>query len=282
MDISLQGKTIIVTGGTAGIGLVTARELARMGAQVVIISRNPVKCSAVSDQIKKETGNSQVEYVAADLSTMAGVRGAAYEFKKRHPRLNVLVNNAGAYFYRRTLTSEGYEMTFALNHLSYFLLTQLFLDMLKASAPARIVNVSSNSHRGARIKFDDLMGEKRYDGLAAYGQSKLANILFTYKLASKLEGTQVTANALHPGFVATEIADNNGGLVKLGMGIVHLFARPPEVGAETSIFLASSPDVAGISGKYFFNCKAIESDPVSYDKAVAERLWQTSLELIGI
>jgi len=280
VETSLKGKTVLVTGGTNGLGLVTARELARMGAQVTIISRNAEKCAAVAEAIKTATGN-PVEFIAADLSTLAGIMQAAATFKQRHTHLHVLVNNAGALFARRQLTSDGYEMTFALNHLNYFLLTILLLDILKASAPARIVNVSSHAHEGASLDFDNLQGEKHFSGMQAYGQSKLANILFTYELARRLEGSGVTVNALHPGFIATGFARNNGIFYNLGMKVIGLFIRKPDQGALTSIYLASSPEVEGISGKFFVDCKAVDSSPLSYDQALAQKLWQVSLELTG-
>ena len=276
----MQGKTAIVTGGTNGIGLVTARALAGMGAQVTIISRNAEKCAAVTGAIQAEVGN-PVEFIAADLSTLAGIMQAAAAFKQRHPHLHMLVNNAGAMFTHRQLTSDGYEMTFALNHLNYFLLTNLLLDVLKASAPARIVNVSSGAHLRASLDFDNLQSEKHFASMQAYGQSKLANVLFTYELARRLEGSGVTANALHPGFIATGFARNNGPLYNFGMNIIGLFIRKPEQGAQTSLYLASSPEVEGVSGKYFIDCKPVNSSPLSYDKALAEKLWQVSLELTG-
>lgn len=276
----MNGKTVLVTGGSNGIGLVTARELARLGAQVTILSRSAEKCATVAQAIKAETG-SPVEFIAADLSTLAGIMQAAATFKQRHTHLHVLVNNAGAMFTHRQLTSDGYEMTFALNHLNYFLLTILLLDILKASAPARIVNVSSGAHLGASIDFDNLQGEKHFSGMQAYGQSKLANVFFTYELARRLEGTGVTVNALHPGFIATGFARNNGFFYNFGMKIIGLFIRKPDQGAQTSIYLASSPQVEGLSGKYFVDCKAVESSPTSYDLALAQKLWQVSLELTG-
>jgi len=281
MPQSMQGKTVIVTGSTSGIGFVTARELARRGAQTILVSRSAEKCAASVEQIKKETGQTQVEYLAADLSTRAGVQDAAYEFKKRHTRLDVLVNNAGAMFFSRQLSADGLEMTFALNHLNYFHLTILLLDLLKASGPARIVNVSSAAHRGGKIHLDDLQLSQGYSGMGAYSQSKLANLLFTYELARKLEGTQVTANALHPGFVNTGFAKNNSALYKFGMALLRPLQKNPDLGAQTSIYLASSPEVEKVSGKYFSDCKAVESDPASYDQATAEKLWQLSLELIA-
>ena len=280
MENSMQGRTVLVTGATNGIGLVTARELARMGAQVTIMSRNAEKCAAVSERLGTETGN-PVEVIVADLSTLAGMMQAAAMFKQRHTRLHVLVNNAGGLFFRRQLTADGYEMTFALNHLNYFLLTILLLDILKASAPARIVNVSSDAHEGASIDFDNLQGESHYRGRRAYGQSKLANVLFTYELARRLEGTGVTANALHPGFTATGFASNNGAIYAFGMKLIGLFIRKATRGAHTSIYLASSPEVEGVTGKYFFDCKAVDSSPLSHDQALAEKLWQVSLELTG-
>jgi NAD(P)-dependent dehydrogenase (short-subunit alcohol dehydrogenase family) len=276
----MNGKTVLVTGGSNGIGMVTARELARLGAQVTILSRSAEKCATVAQAIKTETG-SPVEFIAADLSTLAGIMQAAATFKQRHTHLHVLVNNAGAMFTHRQLTSDGYEMTFALNHLNYFLLTILLLDILKASAPARIVNVSSGAHLGASIDFDNLQGEKHFSGMQAYGQSKLANVFFTYELARRLEGTGVTVNALHPGFIATGFARNNGFFYNFGMKIIGLFIRKPDQGAQTSIYLASSPQVEGLSGKYFVDCKAVESSPTSYDLALAQKLWQVSLELTG-
>lgn len=281
MAPSINGKTILITGATNGIGLIAARELARLGAQVVIASRSPEKCASVVEQIKRETGNVQVESIAADLSTRDGVHKVAHEFKRRHTRLDVLLNNAGALFLSRQLSEDGIEMTFALNHLSYFLLTILLLDTLKASGPARIVNVSSAAHQRGRINFDDLQMEKGYIGLSAYSQSKLANVLFTYELARKLEGTRVTTNVLHPGFVNTGFAKNNGWMGKLGMALLLPLQRNAEVGAQTSVYLASSPQVEGVTGKYFVDSKSIPSSPASYNRATAERLWQVSLEMIA-
>jgi retinol dehydrogenase-14 len=280
METSMLAKTVLVTGGTNGIGLVTARELARMGAQVTIVSRNAEKCAKVAEAIRTKTGN-PVDFIAADLSTLAGINEAAAAFKHRHTHthLQVLVNNAGALFFRKELTSDGYERTFALNHLNYFLLTILLLDLLKASAPARIVNVSSGAHLKASIDFDNLQGEESYQMMKAYGQSKLANVLFTYELARRLKGSGVTVNALHPGTVATGFARNNGLLFNLGTKVAGLFFRKPAQGAQTSIYLASSPEVEGVTGKYFFDCQAVESSPLSHDQALAERLWQVSLKL---
>lgn len=281
MSNTMQGKTVIVTGATAGIGFETARALAEKGAQVVIISRSPERCQMTAERIRSETGNARVHFIAADLSYTAGIQEAAYQFKRHYSRLDVLVNNAGAFFDRRMVNTDGYEMTFALNHLNYFLLTHLLLDVLKSSSPARVINVSSDAHRSASLNFDDLQNEKNYRGFQVYGQSKLCNVLFTYELARRLEGARVTVNALHPGLVATNFAANNGPLYALGMRLVSFLAKSPQKGAQTSIHLACAPDVEGISGKYFTDSRAVKSSPASYDRSSAEQLWTTSLSLIG-
>lgn len=281
MESSVKGKTILVTGATNGIGLVAARELARQGAHMVLVGRNPERSVQVTEAIKSQTGNTEVEFIVADLSTRDGVQRTAHEFKKRHTRLDVLLNNAGAMFFSRQVSADGIEMTFALNHLNYFHLTILLLDILKASGAARVVNVSSHAHEGAKINFDDLQFEKGYQAMTAYGQSKLANVLFTYELARKLEGSKVTANALHPGFVNTGFAKNNGWFVKYAMLLMAPFQRKPQEGAQTSIYLAASPDVEGVTGKYFVDKKSTPSDPISYNRATAERLWQVSFEMIA-
>jgi len=279
MDIDVSGKTMLVTGATNGIGRVTARELARLGAQVTILSRNVEKCARVAEEIRKDTGN-PVEYLAADLSTLAGIMHAAETFKKRQRRLDVLVNNAGGIFIRRTITSDGLEMTFALNHVAYFLLSGLLLDVLKQSSPARVVNVASGMHMGAHLDFDDLQNEKHYSGFRAYGRSKLANILFTYELARKLEGSGVTVNCVHPGYVNTGLSLNNGLIFGVFAGLsARLFGRKPEEGARTSIYLAASPEVQGVTGKYFADCKPVSSSLESYDTTAATRLWHASLEI---
>ena len=276
----LAGKVCLVTGATGGIGLITAQTLAARGANVVLVSRSAAKCEQAVAQIKTETGNRQVSYLAGDLSSMAQVRSVAERFLAQHDRLDVLVNNAGAVFASRQVSADGYEMTMALNHLNYFYLTTLLLDRLLASAPARIVNVSSDAHRIGRIDFDDLMSERRYSSFGVYSMSKLANVLFTYELARRLEGSDVTANALHPGFVASNFGRSNGGVWNMFMPVVQLFAISPQRGAETSLYLAASPAVEGVTGQYFDKRRPVKSSPASYDVATQRRLWEVSEELV--
>lgn len=277
----MRGKICLITGATSGIGRVTAHRLAEMGAHVVLVGRDPARCGTAVQQIQAQTGNREVEALVADLSSQQQVRDLARRFQERHNRLNVLINNAGGMWLQRRLTVDGLELTFALNHLAYFLLTELLLDTLKASAPARIINVSSLAHRRGygRMSFDDLMGERRYNGWKAYCQSKLANLLFTYELARRLEGTGVTANALHPGWVATGFAGGNGWRGRLWQGAANLFALSPEQGAKTIIYLASAPEVEGVSGRYFVRCREVVSAAASRDEEAARRLWQVSQEL---
>jgi NAD(P)-dependent dehydrogenase (short-subunit alcohol dehydrogenase family) len=278
----MRDRVCMVTGATSGIGLKTAEALAKLGATLVLVGRNPEKGASTVAHIQEETGNPSLEFLRADLSVLSQVRRLAREFADRYARLNVLLNNAGAFRMRRQLSADGIEMTFALNYLSPFLLTNLLLDTLKTSAPARIINVSSDMHQGAQINFQDLEGERRYSGMKAYGQSKLALVLFTYELARRLEGTQVTANALHPGFVATNIYAASGGIVKLVAPLIKGMAMSPEKGAQTSIYLASSPEVVGVSGQYFIKEAPARSAPITYDRAVAQRLWEISLQMTGL
>ena len=275
----MHGKICVVTGATSGIGLITAQALARQGATLIVVARNPERGAATVSRIQQETGNSAVELMVADLSAQAQVRQLANEIQQRFARLHVLVNNAGALFARRQLSADGLEMTFALNHLAYFLLTNLLLDPLKAADSARIVNVSSEAHRRARLDFSDLQGQHRYTGWRAYSRSKLANVLFTYELARRLAGTGIVTNALHPGFVATNFGRNNRSVTAVLFRILQLAAISPEEGAQTIIYLASSPAVKGVTGEYFVKQQAVRSSQVSYDSAAAERLWQVSAEL---
>jgi NAD(P)-dependent dehydrogenase (short-subunit alcohol dehydrogenase family) len=278
----MRGKTCLVTGATSGIGKAAARELARQGAAVVVSGRNPEKCTATVQDIQRETGNPSVDFLLADLSSQREVRQLAEDFKSRYQRLDVLVNNAGAIVLSRRQSVDGIEMTFALNHLSYFLLTNLLMDSLRSSNPSRVVNVSSSAHQQARIDFEDLQGAHRYRGWSAYGRSKLANLLFTFELARRLEGTGVTANAVHPGLVATGLLTNNGlagRLMNLGLRVA---GRGVAAGAETIVYLASSPEAAGVTGEYFVEKKAVPSSQAARDAAAAGRLWQISAELTGL
>ena len=284
MSNDMQGKIVLVTGATNGIGFEAAKALAAQGATLIGVRRNPQKCADTANQIKAATGNARVEFIVADLSRQSEVRRVATEFKRKYDRLDVLLNNAGAYFANRETNADGQEMTWALNHLNYFVLTEQLLDVLKASAPARIVNVSSDAHRMTRgINFADPEFKQGYSGWGAYGHSKLANVMFTYELARRLDGSQITANVLHPGFVATGFGHNNGGLMNFGMGLIQkLAAKRPEQGAATSVYLASSPAVDGVSGQYFADSKATKSNDASYDVAAQQRLWALSEQQVKL
>ncbi len=276
---SMQGKVCLVTGASSGLGFVTARGLARLGATVVMVCRNQQKGEAEQAEIKTASGNDKVDLLLADLSSQQSIRQLADEFKRKYDRLDVLVNCAGGVRGKRELTADGYEQTFALNHLGYFLLTNLLLDTLKASAPSRIVSVASEAQSFGRINFDDLMGAKKYSAWGAYGQSKLANVMFTYELARQLAGSGVTANAVHPGVVRSGFGGDFGGIIGLGMKLIRPFEITPERGAQTIIYLATSPEVEGVSGEYFSNKKPIKSKKQSYDVADQQRLWQVSEQL---
>ncbi len=281
-EVSLAGKVCMVTGATSGIGKVAARELAQRGAEVVVVGRSEARCEATVSQIRQQTANPSVDFLLADLSSQQEIRRLAGEFESRYPRLDVLVNNAGAIMLSRRESVDGIEMTLALNHLAYFLLTNLLLDTLKSSAPARIVNVSSNSHERAKLDFDDLQNRRRYWGFRAYAWSKLENILFSYELARRLEGTGVTVNALHPGLVGTNFLANNGALGRLLKMLVVIKGISPERGARTSIYLASSPELETVTGRYFFQEQEVPSSSASYDEDAARRLWQLSAEMTGL
>ncbi len=282
----LTGRTALVTGASLGIGKETAAALAGMGARVVMVARDPGRGQAALADVKRQSGRDDVDLMLADLSSLEQIRRLAPEFRSKYDRLHILVNNAGAHNYDRQVTVDGYEMTFAVNHLAHFLLTKLLLDVIEASAPARIVNVSSGAHVGGHVNFEDLNGERGYSGMRAYGQSKLANVLFTYELARRLEGRGVTANALHPGVVRTGFGRNNAGVVGTLFTMAQIVGRPfyitPEQGAQTSIYLAASPEVEGVTGKYFYRCREKQSNAESYDNDVARRLWEVSEQMIGL
>jgi NAD(P)-dependent dehydrogenase (short-subunit alcohol dehydrogenase family) len=279
----MDGKLCMVTGATAGIGYYTALEIAKMGASVIIIGRNQEKCISAVQNIIEQSMNFSVEYLEADLSSQAQIRSIANTFYEHHDHLDVLVNNAGGVFLQRRLSVDGIEMTFALNHLAYFLLTDLMIGALKASQSARVVNVSSGSHLHEHLDFNDLQLTRFYNPIKAYGRSKLANILFTYELSRRMMGTHITANGLTPGIVATDIWKKvNRYLTPLINPVIQHIAQAPLEGAQTSIYLATSPDVNGVTGKYFANQHPINSDPYTYDVRLAQQLWQRSLELVGM
>ncbi len=275
----MSGKVCLITGGNSGIGKATALGLAQLDASVVIVSRDKDKGEAALIEIRSKSGNRNVDMMVADLSSQDSVRELAHDFKGRHKKLHVLINNAGIYLPKRVVTVDGLEATFATNHLGHFLLTNLLLDVLKISAPSRIINITSSAHYGSEINFDDVEGEKKYSGFRAYGQSKLANVLFTYELARKLEGTGVTVNCLHPGVVRTGFGKDQGGLFNIGVRIIGPFMMSPEKAARAAVYLATVPELAEVTGKHFSKGKEEKSSRESYDLTVAERLWRVSEEL---
>ena len=279
----MAGKSVLVTGGTGGIGKATATGLAALGARVGITGRDQARTEAAAAGIRATPGSPAVDVFAADMSVQAGVRRLAAQVLDTYPRLDVLVNNVGGFWAHRHVTADGLEHTFALNHLAPFLLTSLLLDRLTASAPARIVTVSSGAHARGRIDFDDLQGERNYSGQRAYSQSKLANVMFTYELARRLEGTGVTATVLHPGVVRTSFgAEDQAAYLAVMIRAARLFMKTPAQGAGTPIYLASSPEVEGITGRYFAHRKPQASSRASDDTAAAARLWQASADLAGV
>lgn len=281
--MAMDSRTCLVTGATSGIGKEIAAGLAGRGATVVFVGRDGAKCEAVLCEIMQRHPRSNVSYIVSDLSSQQSVRGLAAEFLDRHLSLHVLVNNAGIFSAQRATTVDGIEQTFAVNHLAPFLLTHLLLSRLKASAPARIITTSSIAHRGARIDFDDPQFERRpYGGVAAYGQSKLANILFTRELARRLAGRGVTANCFHPGGVRTNLMEGNPLRYRATWAAASPFFLSPEKGADTGIYLASSPEVEEVTGKYFVKRKIAEPSKLAQDDEAASRLWIISEELTSI
>lgn len=276
------GKLVLITGATSGIGEAAATELAAWGASIVAVVRNRRRGEETLAQIRATTGNEQLELLVGDLAAQADVRRVAREFKERHDRLDVLINNAGGVFGSRRVTSDGLELTFALDHLAYFLLTNELLDVLKASTPSRIVSTSSDASTQGSIELDDLQLERGYKPFRAYSNAKLANILFTFELARRLAGSGVTANCVHPGFVRSGFGSGLGGPMRLGTKAAQLFARRPEKGAETIVYLASSPAVASVTGKYFFDKQPKTPPAAAVDVALARRLWAMSEQLTGV
>jgi len=274
----MNGKVVVITGGTSGIGQVAAEKLAAMGARIVLVARDQQRGQATLRRLAGPAAHS-IHY--ADLSLLAEMKRVAAEIAAAEPRIDVLINNAGAMFNSRQLTADGLERTFAVNHMAYYVVTQGLRERLIASAPARIVSTSSDAHKGAKLDFNDLQSANGYSGFSVYGRSKLCNILFTRELARQLEGTNVTANCLHPGFVATRFGDQSGGLLAPAMGFAKLFAISPEKGADTIVYLASSEAVDKVTGQYFYQRRPATPTPEGQDDAAARRLWQETAKLAG-
>ena len=280
---SLAGKTVVITGGTGGLGFQTALALAGMGARLVLIGRDPALGEIAVEHLRRGPVNAPVEGHYADLSKLGDVRRIAATLGEKLDRIDVLVNNAGAIFDRREVTEDELERTFALNHMGYFLLTRLLRDKLVRSAPARIVSVASEAHRGARLDFADLQSSKSYSGWRAYRRSKLCNILFTRELAQRLAGSGVTANCVHPGFCATNIGNNTSTWFRRGVRLAkRLFAIPPERGARTLIYAAAAPELADVSGRYFIDCRAATPSQEAQDGETAKRLWAVSAHIANL
>jgi len=284
-DQNNRRKIVLITGATAGIGKATAEALAQKNWHIILHGRSEQRCQALAAELCQAYPQAKVDYLVADFSSLKSVRNMSQQVKQNYSHLDVLINNAGSFFMNRQVSQDGFELTLAVNHLAPFLLTTELLNTLKASQAARIVNVSSGAHAGVALNFDDLQLERRFAGFQAYGGSKLMNIYFTYELhrrlqADNLAGNQVCVNVLHPGFVATEFAKNNGGIFRFAMELMKKLhignPKSPAKGAETSVFLASSDSVAGVSGKYFDNCVEVRSSKVSYDQNAAARLWEWS------
>ena len=279
MERTMKGKVVLITGANSGIGYETALALAKMGATVVMVARDKKKGKEAQKEIIEASGNKKVDLLIADLASLDDVRKLAKDFQAKYDHLHVLINNAGGINWERTETKEGFETTFGVNHLAHFLLTKLLLDLIKASAPARIINVSSRAHTSGKMDFSDLMS-KNYGPMKAYSASKLANILFTYELARRLKGTKVTVNALHPGVVRTRFYSANSFGLRMGMAMITPFMINAQKGAQTSIYLASSPEIEGVTGKYFAKSKPVDSNKISYNKDVAKQLWDISERLV--
>jgi NAD(P)-dependent dehydrogenase (short-subunit alcohol dehydrogenase family) len=278
----MTGRVCVVTGATRGIGRATVEGLARLGATLVLVCRRREDGDRIALEVRRAGEGPPARVIEADLSSQAAVRHAAKEILERYPELHVLINNAGVVTPRREVTVDGLEAQLAVNHLAPFLLTNLLLPALRAGAPSRIVNVSSTTHHGAVIDFEDLQSEREYDSAEVYAVTKLMNVLFTYELAMRLEGSGVSANCLHPGAVATRLLADYMRVPLVGGVLAQTFGASPEQGADTVLYLAAAPEVAGITGRYFSNRRETRSAPNSYDEATARRLWQVSERLTGI
>jgi NAD(P)-dependent dehydrogenase (short-subunit alcohol dehydrogenase family) len=275
----IKDQIFLVTGATDGIGKVTAEEIAKKDATVILIGRNPEKTKSVTEAIRETTGNNKVDHFIADLSSQEQIHKLVENYSERYPHCDVLINNAGALFTSRQESIDGIEMTFALNHLNYFLLTHLMLPKMPTDSPARIINVSSMAHQSGSINFNDIQHKNFYNGWGAYAQSKLANILFTYELARKLEAGNITTNTLHPGIVATKFGANNGFMGSVLRSAMNLISISAEDGAKTQIYLATSDEVEGISGKYYDNCTQAGTSRESNNTDIAHKLWELSLSM---
>jgi len=278
----MDGKVCLVTGATNGIGLEAAKALASQGATVVVAGRDKGRLETALIQVRHAVPDAKVESLQADFASLQDVRALAEAFKARHSRLDVLLNNAGLVLHERQVTKDGFEATLGINHLAPFLLTHLLRDVLEASGPARVVNVSSDAHRYGKLDFNDLQSERSYTMVRVYGTSKLANILFTQALARRLKGSQVTTNSLHPGVVRTGFGHNTQGLLRFAVQAFGLFFLTAQQGARTSVYLSSSPEVEGVSGQYFIKCRPKKPSRDARDEQLAERLWQVSAELTGV
>jgi NAD(P)-dependent dehydrogenase (short-subunit alcohol dehydrogenase family) len=278
----MTGRTCVVTGATRGIGRATARRLAELGAKLVLISRRREDGENVARAIAESRRAPPAEVVTADLSSQHSIREAADVIRERHPQLHVLVNNAGVIPRERETTGDGLEMQFAVNHLAYFLLTNLLLDPLAAGAPSRVVSVSSGAHQGGTLDFADLQSERRYDPVRVYGRTKLANVLFTYELARRVRASGITANCLHPGVIATKLLADYMNVPLVGGAIASTFGASPDEGSETVVYLAASPEVDGVTGRYFVGDRETRSSPASYDERLQQRLWEESARLTAL
>lgn len=281
-ETSMTDKVVLITGATSGIGYIAARELARAGARVLLVGRTAETAAEAARRLQGEAAGAQVEPLHADFASQAEVRRLAEDVKSRVDRLDVLVNNAGGIFLERREGADGVEMTFAVNHLAPFLLTNLLLPLLKAAPSGRVVNVASGAHRGVSMQLDDLEGRRRYSGWRAYQRSKLANILFTKELARRLAGTRISVNALHPGYVNTRIFRDETWKGAVMRAFAGWFAITPERGAETTVHLAASPETGNVTGAYFYRCKPARSSSASHDVDVARRLWNASAKMVGL
>jgi NAD(P)-dependent dehydrogenase (short-subunit alcohol dehydrogenase family) len=278
----MKDKVVVITGGTSGIGEVAAETLAQMGARIILVARNKSRADATLVRLRRSGPGVVHSVYFADLARLAEMKRLAAEIADREPPIDILINNAGALFGTRRLTEDGLEYTFALNHMSYFIVTKGLRERLLASGGARIINTASAAHQGATLDFDDLQSAKNFRAMTAYGRSKLCNILFTRQLARSLQGTNVTANCLHPGFVATRFADESGGLISRFAWLAKLFAISPAEGAQTIVYLASSPEVANVTGQYFYKCRPTTPSAPALDDRAALALWDRSAALADI